>query len=291
MPEGDTIYKTAAALRPYLQDQTLVAARSGPRFPRLDALVGARVIAIEPRGKHLIMHCDNGLALHTHLRMTGSWHRYAPGQPWQKPASRASVVLEVPHSVLVCFSAPIVDLLQEGAMDRHRGIGSLGPDLLAETFDRESALLRLRSPERAMMSIAEALLDQRAFAGVGNEYKSEILFIHRVDPWTFVADLADDTLRAILETCERLLRANVVPGRTGRWTTDASPLARGSRVWVYGRRGKPCFRCGTRIESRLQGEQARITFWCPRCQVPADSPPSSLMSTRPATGAPRTAHP
>lgn len=266
MPEGDTIYKVAAALRPHLQGQPILAARGAPRGPRLERLAGSRVAAVEPMGKHLIIRFSSGWALHTHLRMTGSWHRYPPGARWRKPAHRAVVVLETRESVVVCFSAPIVELLDERSVERRRDIATLGPDILAPTFDRTEAIRRLRAPERADLTLGEALLDQRAFAGVGNEYKSEILFMERLDPWAKMGAVDDATLERVLVTAERLLRFNVEPGRTGRVTTAGSAVARGSNVWVYGRVGRPCFRCGGRILRQPQGEQARVTFWCPRCQ-------------------------
>lgn len=267
MPEGDTIYKIASALRPHLEGREIVRARGAARGPRLDGLTGSTLTDIQPMGKHLIMRFSNGLALHTHLRMTGSWHRYAPGMPWRKPAHQAVVVLETRESVVVCFQAPVVELLDEGTVSRRRAIATLGPDILAPSFDRAEALHRLRAPVRAALTLGEALLDQRAVAGVGNEYKSEILFIERLDPWLTVGAVDDNVLKRVLATAERLLRFNVEPGRAGRVTTGRSAATHGSRVWVYGRAGRPCFRCGERVQRRIAGEQARVTFWCPRCQA------------------------
>src|SRR5918912_1519423 len=122
MPEGDTIYRTAPALRPLLVGQTIPAARARVPGPMIERVVGSRVPQVEARGKHLVLHFDNGLALHTHLRMGGSWHRYAPGEPWRRPSSQARVVLEVPEHVLVCFNAPVAELLQERALDHHPGL-------------------------------------------------------------------------------------------------------------------------------------------------------------------------
>lgn len=267
MPEGDTIYKIAAALRPHLQGRAIVRARGAPRGPRLDGLTGSTLTDIQPVGKHLIMRFSNGLALHTHLRMTGSWHRYAPGVPWRKPSHRAVVVLETGESVVVCFSAPVVELLEDRAIGHRRDLASLGPDILAASFDRAEALRRLRSSARVELTLGEALLDQQALAGIGNEYKSEILFIERLDPWLTMGAVDDAALERVLATAERLLRFNVEPGRVGRVTTGRNTAAGGSRVWVYGRAGRPCFRCGARIQRRIAGEQARVTFWCPRCQA------------------------
>jgi endonuclease-8 len=280
MPEGDTIFKTAAALRELLVGRAVLAARARTPGPAINRVVGSRVSSVEPLGKHLVIHFDNGLALHTHLRLGGSWHRYAPGERWRRPAWQARVVLEVPDHVVVCFNAPVAELLEERAVEHHPAIKSLGPDLLAPSFDVHEAFRRLRA--RSTMSIAEALLDQRALAGIGNVYKNEILFLERVHPWRTVGELDDASLRRLLATAERLLRLNVQPGRLGRTTTHGDPVAaRGAaRLWVYGRAGRPCLRCGTRIQSRRQGqgthampehrvgtrEQARVAYWCPACQ-------------------------
>jgi endonuclease-8 len=149
--------------------------------------------------------------------------------------------------------------MDERLVEHRPGVATLGPDLLGD-FDAEEALRRLRLPEHAELSLAEALLDQRILAGVGNVYKSESLFVARLNPFSQVQQVDDAGLRALLESAERLMRANAeAPIRT---TTSG----RGPRLWVYGRTGRPCLRCRTPIASRPQGEQARRTYWCPRCQ-------------------------
>jgi endonuclease-8 len=275
MPEGDTIYKAALALRPLLVGQTIQAARARAPGPMIDRVVGSRVTHIDTRGKHLTVHFDNGLALHTHLRMGGAWHRYRHGERWLRPPSQARVVLEVPEHVVVLFNAPVAELVSERALERHPALNSLGPDLLAPAFDLEDAFARLEARD---LPIGEALLDQQALAGIGNVYKSEVLFLERLDPWTSVREVDESRLRAVLLTAERLLRANVEAGAP-RITTTGSSVR--SRVWVYGRAGRPCFRCRGRIQVRRQGNPPRLTYWCPTCQSPAAS--------RPAPGSSRTA--
>src|SRR5919199_4730328 len=142
MPEGDTIYKTAAALRPLLVGQTIQAARARVPGPIIDRVVGSRVTQIDTRGKHLVVHFDNGLALHTHLRMGGTWHRYSPGERWRRPPSQARVVLEVPGHVVVLFNAPVAELVSERVLERHPALRTLGPDVLAPIFDLDEALAR-----------------------------------------------------------------------------------------------------------------------------------------------------
>ena len=191
MPEGDTLFRAAAGLGPHLVGRTVTAARSagpGP-VPQVHRLVGRRITAVDALGKNLLIRFDNGLELRTHLRMNGSWHRYRPGEPWRRPAGRARLVLEVPGAVAVCFDAPVVELLEQRAETLHPSLGRLGPDLLAPDFDAAEAVRRLRDPGRARTTIAEALVDQRALAGIGNVYKSEVLWIEGVSPHTTVAEL------------------------------------------------------------------------------------------------------
>jgi endonuclease VIII len=263
VPEGDTIFKTAAALRPLLVGRPILQAQARQPGPQIQRIVGASVTAVEPHGKHLVIRFSNGLALHSHLRMTGAWHRYAPGERWKRPAWQARVVLEVPEHVVVCFHAPVMELMDERAVALHPGLRTLGPDLLAAEFDSARAFDRLRA--RPEMEIAEALLDQRAQAGIGNVFKSEILFLEGIHPWTPVSALSDAALRSVLATAERLLRANVAPGSPARITTRPDRTARGA-LWVYARTHRPCFRCRTPIHSRRQGALNRATYWCPTCQ-------------------------
>jgi endonuclease-8 len=269
MPEGDTLHRTAAGLRPHLVGRTVTAARAngpGP-VPQVDRIVGRAIDSVEALGKNLLIRFDGGLELRTHLRMNGSWHRYRPGERWRRPPGRARLVLEVPGAVAVCFDAPVVELFEQRAEPLHPALSTLGPDLLSPEFDGAEALRRLRDPARAERSIAEALLDQRALAGVGNVYKCEVLFIERVSPFTPVAELADDVLERLVDRARELLRANAAPGRgPERTTTRGDPDASGP-LYVYGRGGRPCRRCGTPIRVRRQGtDLPRQTYWCPRCQ-------------------------
>jgi endonuclease-8 len=271
VPEGDTIFQTAAALRPLLVGCEILAAQARAPGPAIHRIVGSRVTSIEPMGKHMVIRFDNGLALHTHLRMAGTWHRYAPGERWKIPAWQARVVLEVPDHVVVCFNAPVVELMDDRAVMLHPALVSLGPDLAGSEFDFEEAVRRLRA--RAEMEIAEALLDQRIMAGVGNVFKSEVLFAEGVYPWTRVGALDDAILQRLVATARRLLKLNVAPGiGPHRVTTQGDPAARGS-LWVYGRANRGCTRCRTPIRTRRQGALNRPTFWCPTCQPEATSPP------------------
>lgn len=269
MPEGDTLFRTAAGLRPYLVGRRVSAARTagpGP-VPRVERIVGQEITAVESLGKNLLIRFGNGLEIRTHLRMTGSWHRYRPGEPWRRPAGRARLVLEVPGAVAVCFDAPVVELLEQRAEEIHPSLGRLGPDLLSPDFDQAEALRRLRDPARAETPIAEALVDQRALAGIGNVYKSEVLWLERVAPTEPVGGLDDATLSRLVATAGDLLRHNA-ERRAGpeRVTTGRDRRAVGP-LYVYGRAARPCRRCGTPIRSMRQGaELPRTTYWCPACQ-------------------------
>jgi endonuclease-8 len=265
MPEGDTILRTADVLRAALLGRRITAARARPqpgmrRVPDLSRLVGTTVTSVEPRGKHLLIGFEGGLTLRTHLRMTGSWHRYRPGERWHRPPSAASVVLENASAVAVAFSTPVVELLTDADLRRSRALLSLGPDLLAAEFDATETLARLRS--LGGEELGNALLDQRAVAGMGNVYKSEVPFLERLDPRSPLDAFTDDELRAALATARRLLLSNT---RGGARVTTGSRV-RGQALWAYGRAGQPCRRCGTPIRHARQGPLARLTYWCPRCQ-------------------------
>lgn len=271
MPEGDTIHRTARTLRRALVDAAVtdVATNVGQvRALGERRLVGQTVAAVEPRGKHLLIwFAPSDLALHSHMRMSGSWHLYRPGQRWRKPRHLARFRLDVPDWVAVCFSAPVVALLSRRQVDMHPTLAALGPDALDTAPDVAEA--RRRLDERGDWTIGEALLDQRMLAGVGNVYKNEVLFIHGIDPWRRVDDLDDETRGALLETAVRLLRANVGPDRVRRVTTGLGAGAvGGEELYVYGRARRPCPRCGRPIAVARQGDQGRLTYWCRACQGP-----------------------
>jgi endonuclease-8 len=268
VPEGDTLHRTAAGLRPHLVGKTVTKARAHTPGPAIDRILGATITGVESVGKNLLIRFDNGLELRTHLRLHGSWHRYRPGERWRRPPARARLVLETADAVAVCFDCPTVELFEQRAEHLHPSLSKLGPDLLSPEFDATEAHRRLRDPSRAAMTIAEALLDQRAMAGVGNVYKSEVLWLERVSPFATVASVEDPTLDRLIARSRELLTLNADRRRgAGRITTAGRPEAGGSPLWIYGRRGRPCRRCGTPIRAVEQGSDLpRLTYWCPRCQ-------------------------
>ncbi len=257
MPEGDTIFRAARTLSARLAKKTVVAFSSPLPKLRDSDVAGHTIDRIEARGKNLLIFFDDGRVLHTHMRMTGSWHVYLPNERWQRPASQARVVLEVEGCVAVCFNAPVVELLTETGLRRHGQLRALGPDILATDFDLGEALRRLRA--RANVEIGDAMLHQALIAGIGNVYKSEALFACRIDPFRRVGHLDDAALRHLIDETQRFMKANL--------TSNARRFGR-RNAWVYGRKGRACFVCVSRIAARAQGVAMRMTYYCPSCQKP-----------------------
>ena len=264
MPEGDTVWLSAKRMHEAFSGQVLT--RSDFRVPQLAAvdLTGIRVLSVVARGKHMLTALSDGRLLHTHFRMDGTWHLYRPGDRWTGgPDWQVRVVLENAAWVAVGYRLPVVEL----GSSAEDAVGHLGPDVLADDWDLEEALRRLRAgPDR---EIGMALLDQRVLAGLGNLYRTEVLFLRGLTPWVPVAQVPD--LPALVEKARRLMLAN-----RGHWEQSTTgSLRRGEHHWVFERAGRPCRRCGTRILSASQGEAPyeRLSYWCPRCQLgPAPLP-------------------
>jgi endonuclease-8 len=239
-----------------MQGATLVRF-SAPRLLGDRPRIGTRVASVESRGKHLLVHFDDGLTLRTHMRMTGAWHVYRAGERWRQPAHLSRATLELDNGwVAVCFAAPVVETYDRRGADPPP-LAALGPDLCAADVDMEVVMERLALVSDGDTEIADALLDQRVAAGIGNVYKSEVLWSCGVDPFAQVSALDDRTRRRLYEVAHKLLRSNL---GSGPRATHEGGLA------VYGRRGQPCRRCGTPVRARAQGEHARRTYWCPSCQ-------------------------
>ncbi|MFD1546440.1 DNA-formamidopyrimidine glycosylase family protein [Nonomuraea guangzhouensis] len=257
MPEGDAVYRTAARLRGALDGRVLT--RSDFRVPRHATadLSGRTVLASLSRGKHLLTRVEGGLTVHTHLRMDGSW-RVLPAGRRTAPGDQVRLVLANEQWQAVGVRLGVVDLLKTA--DEDRVVGHLGPDLLGDDWDPDEAVRRLRAaPDRA---IGEALLDQRNLAGLGTIYRAETLFLRGIWPWRKVGDIED--LDGLVRLAQRLLTANKTHAATVT-TGDRRP---GGQTWVYGRAGRPCRRCGTRISRGEMGAQPqeRLVLWCGDCQ-------------------------
>lgn len=273
MPEGDTIFRAARTLHRALAGHPVVRFESV--FPALTRvhddhpLTGQTIESVTAAGKHLLMRFSGGRVLRTHMRMNGSWHIYRRGEPWQRPRRDMRIVVATDTFEAVGFNVPVAEFLDARGMARQEDLRQMGPDLLADDFDEDDAVRRFR--ERGDREIGDALLNQRIVAGAGNVYKSEVLFLCRVNPFARVATIDDDALRRIVGTARKYLRANVTDPRGGivtytgyrRTTRRADP---GERLYVYGRARQPCRRCGTRIRVKAQGPHARLTYWCPACQ-------------------------
>ncbi len=254
MPEGDTLQRVALHLGPALVGEVLTEIEA-PRWAGRLPDVGETVQSVLAIGKWLRIEFSGGLVLLSHLRMSGQWHLYRSGERWRRSRGAMRVRISTADWEAVCFAAPIVEF--HGAASAERRLGHLGPDLTDEAPDFDRCLDVLAKLEPAT-TIAEALLDQRVAAGIGNVYKSEICWFERLDPFTPLGDV-DEVLRCrLVDRAHRLLRANLGPGRR-------KTLERG--LAVYGRTGKPCRRCGAAIRSEVHTEYARRTYWCPGCQV------------------------
>ncbi|MFJ7163880.1 DNA-formamidopyrimidine glycosylase family protein [Streptomyces globosus] len=261
MPEGDSVWRAAARLHAALAGRELTV--WDMRVPRLATtdLTGRTTLEVVPRGKHLLARFEGGLTLHTHLRMDGAWHVFAAGRPWRGgPLYEVRAVLGTADRTAVGYRLPVVELLRTA--DEDRVVGHLGPDLLGPDWDAERAAANLlAAPERPL---GEALLDQRNLAGIGNVYKCELCFMAGATPWTPVGALPDAPRTAVrlAAAAQRLLAANIGPGEGRNTTGSRRP---GRALFVYGRPGLPCFRCGAPVRKADQDD--RPTYWCPRCQA------------------------
>jgi len=256
VPEGDVVWYTAQRLHEALVGRVLT--RSDFRVPRYATvdLIGQPVTEAVSRGKHLLIRTGNGLTVHTHLKMDGSWHiRPADAGPPRRNVHQIRLLLANTRWQAVGYLLGITEVLPTAS--ESRVTGHLGPDLLGPDWDAAEAVRRLE--RSAARPIGEALLDQRNLAGIGNLFKSEVLFLRGVSPWNQVSEVKD--LPKMVDLARRLLDAN--KARIGQVTTgDTTP---GRQTWVFGRQGAPCRRCGTQIRKRTDGAE-RMTFWCPSCQ-------------------------
>lgn len=260
MPEGDTIHKLARYLRPRLLGARANALRVGYRDTSL--LLGHRITGVHAHGKHLFIDFDNDWTLRSHLGLYGSWHRYHPGERWKKPQRRASVVLETDEETYVCFNAREVQIYRRRGIDRRDLPGRLGPDLLDERLDLTEVVARARALLAPEAPLVDVLLDQRIACGIGNVYKSELLFLERRHPLQRLGELDDEALASLFGQARELLLRNLEDGpRSTREREDAE-----GPLWVYGRRGRPCLVCAAPVRYTRMGRHMRSTYWCPGCQ-------------------------
>jgi len=279
MPEGDTIFRTARALGRALIARPVTGFRSTyPMLTRFDhdtPLAGQAVERVEPRGKWLLIHFSGGGTLATHMLMSGSWHIYRHGERWQQPRANMRIVLENSEYVAVGFRVPVAKMLRANEVERALRIPPPAIDVLSEEFDAVEVARRIAA--HGDEEIGDVLLHQEVIAGVGNVFKSEICFVTSTNPFCKVAVLDGEKVANVIAAARRLVKANVLEdsndaivtygGRQRRTTHELDP---GASLWVYGRRDEPCRQCGERIRRRIQGPDARVTFWCQYCQPAPD---------------------
>ncbi len=278
MPEGDTIYRSARAMQKAIGGQAVTGFETAlAKLARVndDASIAGRTIEkVESRGKWLLVYFSGDLILATHMLMSGSWHLYRTGERWQMPRSRMRIVLSTSGWQAVAFNVPVAEFYTARTLERDSQIPRLGPDILSSGFRVDQGVERLTEYARTSpdVEVAVALLNQRVLAGLGNVYKSEIAFAVGVHPFRRMSTLTPREIERIVDIAHRYMKANVIDGKGdgivtylgNRRTTHSTD--REERLWVYGRQGQECRRCGMTIQMRKQGTQARSTYWCPECQ-------------------------
>ncbi|HTU58317.1 MAG TPA: DNA-formamidopyrimidine glycosylase family protein, partial [Polyangiales bacterium] len=273
VPEGDTLHRAARQLAPRLMGKAVRALDLIRRADSTAGLVGQPVTGVEARGKNLLVHFEGGLSLHVHLKMNGRILLYRQDEG-RRPGPNAVAVLDTDEHRVIVDHAPVARLIRTQDLVRDLHFRNLGPDLIADNFDLEEALTRLRL--RKEVPLGQALMDQSAVAGIGNVWKSELCFNLKLDPFAPVAAASEDELRALLsmarklmiETVERAPRRLPDPfaPRGGQRQARLNHRHGQKRLSVYERAGERCYDCGTSIQMKTQGEQLRSTYYCPSCQ-------------------------
>ncbi len=297
MPEGDTIYRAARALGRALAGKTVTEFDTGLALlarENDDRPIAGRVVEkVEARGKWCLIYFSGDLILVTHMLMSGSWHLYRTGERWRMGRARMRVVVKTADWEAVAFNVPVAKFYTARMLERDAQIPKVENDLLGEGFTFASGVRRLEEYGVANpdAEIAVVLLNQRVLAGLGNVYKSEVAFAARVNPFRAMRTITQREMEAMVESAERYMKANVLDGSGDGIVTYAGNRRtthsgnREERLWVYGRQGKECRRCGATVMMRKQGAQVRSTYWCPECQpwVGAGDPPvgrSALVARR-----------
>ncbi|MDK8890204.1 DNA-formamidopyrimidine glycosylase family protein [Corynebacterium macclintockiae] len=279
MPEGDSVLQLSNRLQ-WMAGRTV--RHTDIRVPRFATLNfdGEKVHRVWPYGKHLFMHIGQRV-IHTHLKMEGVWAIHRAGQRWRRPGHTARIVLRFspqhadgPEIEIVGHSLGFVRVFR--FEDYPQVVAHLGPDILAEDWTvsgRDEAIARImQRPDR---SFGAALLDQKNVAGIGNEYRAEVMFLVGMHPKVTVGEAGEGGVQKAIDLARRVMWDNrLEPHRV--FTGDRRP---GQGTWVFGRAGKACRRCGTAIQQATLGgrwaggdpevdaaELERIIWWCPQCQ-------------------------
>lgn len=262
MPEGDTVHRVARLLDREITGKTLVHLSLQDRG-EIPELAGRAVEGVEAVGKHMFIHVAGGWSVRVHLGMNGKWRRQHVRQ--RRPGN-AAVVMVVGETAYVCQGAYRAETVRTSHARRHPKLARLGPDLLADPPAIDEAVRRSQQPAHADREIGDLLLDQRVAAGIGNVYKSEILFECGVHPRTRAGELEPDVVRSLFDKAAHLMRLNLLTRRRTHVPLRRRPTPSSQRLWVYARAGRPCLDCGTSIERLVQGDMARSTYFCPVCQ-------------------------
>jgi endonuclease-8 len=259
VPDGEAIHRTAAALRTALVGRPLVSFEA-PLLEGPTPATGRVIELVESHGRQLDVIWDDGLILHTSMRLSGTWHLYRTGERWRKPSSQLRASITVDGFSAVCFSARTVETYREFNSHRHPGFGPPGPDLSTDHPDLHAAVEALCAYPDLDASVAEALLDQHVASGVGNVFRSEILWASRQHPFAPVSMLGREDMERIVAAAAKVLQVHL--------HQPPSPVDGHRRgLAVYGRNGQRCPRCGDTVEVRRFGDHARLLYWCPGCQV------------------------
>ncbi len=274
MPEGDTIYRAARTMHRVLAGH--VVTRFEAAYAHLDRvnvdtpIAGRTIERCESAGKHHLIVFSGDLILRTHMRMNGSWHLYRHGERWWRGPQAMRVRIDTADWVAVAFNVTVAEFVTAKDLATTDPVAKLGPDLLGREFDRDEAVRRIVASGH--QPIAQSLLDQRLVAGIGNIYKSEVLFMAGVSPFTPASAVPQPVLERLLELARGLLQDNVVESASPRIQTYRNlrmtnpAMGHDESLWVYGRAGKPCRTCGTPIDVKKMGIDARTTYWCRCCQ-------------------------
>lgn len=262
MPEGDTIHRHAATLDRDLAGKAVEHLELQAVGPVAE-LVGAEVAGVAAVGKHLLVHIEGGWSVRVHLGMKGRWRRIPAGA---HPQTRPTVLIRAGGRTWACVRAYHAELVRTAALRTHPRLARLGPDILEDPPRIAAMVARAQLPAHGDREIGDLLLDQRVAAGIGNVYRSEVLFVRGVHPRTPSRSLASRDLAGLFEAAAELMRANLGAGARATVPLQRRPTASSPRFWVYDRAGKPCLECGAAIERLVQGDLARSTYYCPVCQ-------------------------
>lgn len=285
MPEGDTIYRSARALQKALGGRVVTAFEAGvatlASVADSKGVVGRTVEAVEARGKWCLVRFSGDLILVTHMLMSGSWHIYRTGERWRVPRSSVRCAIHVEGFVALAVNVPVAEFHTERTLARYSQVPKLGVDILGEGYSTEVGLGALKeyAAHNPEAEVGVTLLNQRVMAGLGNVYKSEVAFAAGVNPFRQLRTVTEREFEVMADVSGRYMRANVNDGSSQVAATGGDAIVTyagnrrtthsmnaGDRLWVYGRQGQECRRCGALVMMRKQGEQVRSTYWCPVCQ-------------------------